>query len=306
MGYTIGAWLGFLVLVTCMLALDLGVFHRTSRTVKFREALGWSIVWVTIACCFGLGIRHFAGGDEALDFFTGYLIEYSLSMDNIFVFMLIFSYFEIPLQYQHRVLFWGVLGAVLLRGMIIVAGTAVVHEYRWILYFFGAFLVFSGYKIATAGMESIKPETNPFVRLAKRKLPVSQIVAGPQFFFRTPSGWVATPLFLVLLMVETSDVIFAVDSIPAIFAVTTEPFIVFTANIFAVLGLRSMYFLLAALIPRFRYLKAGLSIILTFVGGKMLLVDFYKVATEVSLLVIVLCIGGSVAASLLTEKKPHA
>jgi len=297
-------WIGFNVFVLTMLALDLGVFHRKSHVVSFREALVWTITWVTLALLFALGIWHYAGAQKALEFTTGYLIEYSLSVDNIFVFALLFSYFAVPPQFQHRVLFWGILGALVLRAIMIVAGTVLIAKFAWIIYVFGAFLVLTGIKMIVKREEEFHPERNPVVRWFKKLMRVTSDYREDKFFVRENGIRMATPLFVVLLLVEVSDVIFAVDSIPAIFAVTTDPFIVYTSNVFAILGLRSLYFALAGVMDKFHYLKIGLGLVLTFVGVKMLLAHTaWKIDTLISLGVIMLILAGSVVLSLLRPKK---
>ncbi len=301
---TFWLWTGFNLFVLAMLAIDLGVFHRKSHTVGFREALGWTAAWITLALCFNLGVWHFAGPTKALEFFTGYVIEYSLSADNVFVFALLFSYFAVPAKYQHKVLFWGILGALIMRFGMIALGAALIAKFAWIIYVFGAFLILTGVKMVLKREEEIHPERNPLVRLFKRLMPVTSDFRGDRFFVRENGVRLATPLFVVLLLVEFTDVIFAVDSIPAIFAVTTDPFIVYTSNVFAILGLRSLYFALAGVLDKFHYLKTGLGVVLTFVGVKMLLGHTpYKIDTLVSLGVIVTILAASVAASLLWPKK---
>jgi tellurite resistance protein TerC len=300
-------WVGFNAFVLAMLALDLGVFHRKAHEVGIREAAGWSIFWVTLALVFAAGIYHFMGHDAGLEFLAGYLIEKALSVDNIFVFVLIFSYFQVPSKYQHRVLFWGILGALLLRGGMIAAGAALIHQFHWIMYVFGGFLVFTGLRMAMQKEADIHPESNPVIRLVRRVIPVTSEYHGQRFFVREKIAGamrrVATPLFVVLVLVETTDLIFAVDSIPAIFAVTQDTFLVYTSNVFAILGLRALYFLLAGVIHTFHYLKLGLSVVLAFVGVKMLLVDVYPIPIALSLGVIALILAVSIGASLLFPKK---
>jgi len=264
-------YVGFILCVLFFLALDLGVFHRHAHVVKFKEALGWTTVWFAVAMLFALWLRYARGRDESLEFVTGYLIELSLSMDNVFVIALIFTYFRIPEQYQHRVLFWGILGALLMRGVLIAVGAALIQQFQWMLYVFGVFLVFTGIKMMFTDDDGVHPEKNPVVRLARKLFPVSSELNGPHFIVKMDARTALTPLALVLILVETTDLVFALDSIPAIFAVTNKPFIVFTSNVFAILGLRSLYFVLAGAIGMFRYLKYGLSIVLVFIGGKMLL-----------------------------------
>jgi tellurite resistance protein TerC len=303
-------WAGFTVFVLAMLALDLGVFHRKAHEVSIREAATWSAVWVALALTFNYGVYRFMGTQAGLEFLTGYLIEKALSVDNIFVFVLVFSYLDVPPRYQHRVLFWGILGALLMRGAMIAAGAALIAEFHWIIYVFGAFLVFTGVRMARHSGPAIDAEANPVIRLVRRVIPVTNANHGQQFFVReNVSGRMrrmATPLFVALVLVETTDLIFAVDSIPAIFAITTDPFLVYTSNVFAILGLRALYFLLAGVMHRFHYLKLGLSLVLIFVGAKMLLTDVYKVPIGLSLGVIALMLTISVVASMMSPKKGDA
>jgi len=305
---TIWLWIGFNVFVLLMLALDLGVFHRHSHAVSTKEAAVWSVIWISLAMLFNAAIYFFwdviapastyTNSEASLAFFTGYLIEKSLSVDNIFVFVLIFTYFAVPAVYQHRVLFWGILGALLMRGALIVVGATLLKEFHWVIYLFGGFLIFTGIKMALHRNEEVHPENNPLIKLLKRIMPVTENYEEDKFFIRRAGKLMATPLFLVLLMVESTDLIFAVDSIPAIFAVTNEPFLVYTSNVFAILGLRSLYFLLANVIDKFQYLKIGLAFVLTFVGIKMVLVDLYKIPVGISLGVIASILAISVLASL--------
>jgi len=301
---TLWLWIGFNVFVLAMLALDLGVFHRKAHVVSFREAVAWTIAWVTLAMLFNFGIWHFMGPQKALEFTTGYVIEYSLSVDNIFVFAMLFSYFAVPASYQHRVLFWGILGALVMRAVMIVAGTVLITKFAWIIYVFGAFLILTGLKMIFKKEEEMHPERNPVVRWFKKLMPVTSDYRADKFFVRENGIRMATPLFVVLLLVEVSDVIFAVDSIPAIFAVTKDPFIVYTSNVFAILGLRSLYFALAGVLDKFHYLKIGLGVVLSFVGVKMLLGHTpWKIDTLVSLGVIVGVLAISVIVSLLRPRK---
>ncbi len=275
LGTTPWHWVGFVLCVLFFLALDLGVFHRKAHVVGFKEAFGWTAVWVTLSFGFGLflapALMEGWGKQETVEFITGYIIELSLSMDNVFVIALIFAYFRVPSQYQHRVLFWGILGALVMRGLMIAAGAALVERFMWTLYLFGAFLIFTGVKMLFVTDEGVHPEKNPVLRAARKLFPVSPDFDGQNFTTLLHGKHALTPLALVLLMVETTDLIFAVDSIPAIFGVTTNRFIVFTSNVFAILGLRSLYFVLAGAIEYFRYLKVGLSFVLVFIGAKMLL-----------------------------------
>jgi tellurite resistance protein TerC len=295
-------WIGFSTFVLAVLALDLGVFHRRAHAVRAREAAAWVAVWVTLALGFGLGVAHFRGSQSGLEFFAGYLIEQALSVDNIFVFVLIFSYFGVAPKYQHRVLFWGILGALVMRGVMIAAGTYLIHRFHWITLVFGAFLVVTGVRMAMQREGAIDPRANPVIRLVRRLVPVTRRYHEQRFFIRRNGVWAATPLFIVLVLVETTDVVFAVDSIPAVFGVTRDPFIVYTSNVFAILGLRSLYFLLADIVTRFRYLKLGVSVVLAFVGVKMLLADVYPIPIGPSLGVIAGVLATSVAASLLASR----
>lgn len=297
-------WVGFNALVLALLAIDLGVFHRKTRVVSVREALGWSAVWVSLAICFGLGVWQVMGRQAMLEFYAGYLVEEALSVDNLFVFILIFGYFRIPPALQHRVLFWGILGALIMRGAMIGAGALLIARFHWIIYVFGAFLVFTGIRMALAGDTHIEPESNPVIRLVRRIFPVTSRFHGERFFIREairpggPVRLVATPLFVVLMLVETTDVVFAVDSIPAIFGVTRDPFLVYTSNVFAILGLRSLYFVLAGVIGKFHLLKYGLSVVLAFVGVKMLLSEIRPIPIGISLGVVGGVLLGSVLLSL--------
>jgi tellurite resistance protein TerC len=296
-------WVVFNVFVLGILALDLLVLHRKAHAVSLREAAAWSCVWVSLALIFGLGVYFFRGAEKGLEFLTGYVIEWSLSVDNLFVFLVIFSYFAVPAVYQHRVLFWGILGALVLRATFIATGTALLANFHWMIYVFGGFLIFTGIKLLFAGEGKIEPEKNPAVLLVRRFMKVTPDYEGQRFFIRRHGKLWATPLFLVLVVVETTDVIFAVDSIPAIFAITLDPFIVYTSNVFAILGLRALFFLLAGVMEMFHYLRVGLSFVLCFVGAKMLIVDFYKIPIGVSLG----AVGGilllSILASMLRQWK---
>ena len=298
-------WVLFNVLVLALLALDLFVFHRRAHEVRTREAAWLTLFWIGLALLFNGGVYVFRGSEVALEFLTGYLIEKALSVDNIFVFVLIFAYFRVPPMYQHRVLFWGIVGALVMRGMMIGAGAYLISHFHFVIYVFGAFLVITGIRMATQTEHDIEPEANPVLRLVRRFVPVTHEYRGQKLFVKEAWGrsgkarLVATPLFVVLVMVETTDLIFALDSIPAVFAVTTDAFIVYTSNVFAILGLRSLYFLLAQVVHRFHYLKLGLSMVLVFVGTKMLLSDIYEVPIGLSLAVVFLVLAGSVAASLL-------
>lgn len=296
-------WIGFNVFVLAMLALDLGVFHRKSHEVKIKEALMWSGVWIALALIFNYGLYLWRGSEVALEFLTGYLIEKSLSVDNIFVFIMIFAYFKVPALYQHKVLFWGILGALVMRAIFIAAGVTLIQQFHWVIYVFGAFLILTGIKMALQKDKEIHPEKNPVLKLFRRMMPVTTQYFGDRFFVKQDRRNYATPLFVVLLLIETTDLIFAVDSIPAILAITTDPFIVYTSNVFAILGLRALYFALAGIMQMFHYLAYGLAAILVFVGAKMMLVDFYKLPIGVALGVVAGILIVSVVASLLRPRK---
>lgn len=302
-------WLGFGLFLAVMLALDLGVFHKNSHVVEFKEAITWSGVWIGLAIIFNVGVFYFAGEVKGLEFLTGYLIEKSLSIDNVFIIALIFTYFNVPREYQHRVLFWGVIGALIMRAVLIAVGAVLITKFTWIIYIFGAFLIFTGFKMYFQKDHKIDPDKNPLVKLSKKLIPVTDQYNKEKFFVVKEGKRYATPLFLVLLLVETTDLIFAVDSIPAIFAISKDPFIVFTSNAFAILGLRSLYFALAGIIHKFYYLKAGLSVILVFVGIKMLLIDIYKIPIGISLgfiaLVVIISIYASVQKNKSLENKSN-
>ena len=285
-----------------MLVLDLGVFHRRAHTVKFREALAWSAVWIALAVIFAVVVFFWHGRTSALEFVTGYVIELSLSVDNLFVFLLIFRFFQVPPVHQHKVLFWGILGALIMRAVFIVAGVGLIQRFHWIVYVFGAFLVYSGIKLFFQEEAEIHPEKNPVLRLFRRFVPVTKDYEGNKFFVRR-AGLYATPLFVVLLVVETTDLLFAVDSIPAILAITRDAFIVYTSNVFAIMGLRSMYFALAGMMEMFRYLHYGLSLVLVFVGAKMLLSHYLEIPTPVALAAVAGVLAISVIASVANPKK---
>jgi tellurite resistance protein TerC len=300
-------WIVFNVFVLGMLAVDLGVFNRKAHVITVKEALRWTLIVMAVAALFAAGIFWSKGHLAGMEFLTGYVIELALSVDNIFVFILIFSYFRVPPKYQHRVLFWGVFGALLMRGMMIGAGAYLINRFHWVIYLFGAFLVFTGIRMALQDEMDIEPEANPVLKLIRKVLPVSPSYEGQSFFTRLlmdgRTRRAATPLFVVLVLVETTDLVFAVDSIPAIFGVTTDPFLVYTSNVFAILGLRSMYFLLARIIDRFHFLKLGLSAVLVFVGVKMLITYFHlDIPIAISLLVVAAVLGSSVVLSLIFPK----
>ncbi|MFZ2493235.1 MAG: TerC family protein [Thermoanaerobaculia bacterium] len=297
-------WVIFTVAVLGILALDLGVFHRKSHAVSLREATNWTIVWVTLALAFAAGIVYFRGSQSALEFLSGYLIEYSLSVDNIFVFVLIFTSFRVPATAQHRVLFWGILGAFVMRGVMIGIGAALIATFHWVLYIFGAFLIYTGIKIAlNKEPEGLEVGENAVVRFVKRHISLTEHYVDSKFWIYENGRRLFTPLALVLVVIETSDLIFAVDSIPAVFAVTQDPFIVYTSNVFAILGLRSLYFLLAGIVDRFYYLKHALSVILTFVGVKMVIVHWVKIPISTSLIVIAGVLTLAVIASVIRAKR---
>jgi tellurite resistance protein TerC len=303
---TVLLWVGFILFVLALLVLDLRVFHRRAHEIKLKEALIWSVVWVIIALAFNLGIYLLQGRQQALEFLAGYLVERSLSMDNIFVFLLIFSYFKVPQKFQHEVLFWGILGALIMRAAFIACGITLINQFHWIIYVFGAFLIFAGFKMAFGKEKEIHPEKSLTLRLFRKIMPVTKDYHEGKFFTRISKRWFATPLFVVLLIVETTDVIFAFDSIPAVIAITRNLFIVYTSNVFAILGLRALYFALAGIMKFFHYLNYGISIILVFVGVKMLIADAYKISTEVSLAVIALLLLVSIFASILWPKKQNS
>ncbi|MBU6336133.1 MAG: TerC family protein [Chloroflexi bacterium] len=324
MDSNIWLWVGFNAFVLAMLALDLGVFHRHAHQVSIREATIWSVVWISLALIFNVALvafwsqwfpgSEYTSQEAGLAFFTGYLIEKALSVDNIFVFVMIFSYFAVPAQYQHRVLFWGIIGALLMRAGMIGAGAALIKQFHWIIWVFGGFLILTGIRMATAREESIDPNSNPVVRLFRRIMPISDTYDGQKFFTRQNGIRMATPLLLVLVMIETTDLIFAVDSIPAIFAVTQDPFIVYTSNVFAILGLRSLYFVLGGIMHLFHYLKLGLAVVLVFVGVKMILPDLsqaligsqLKIATPTSLGIVAGIIVTAIIASLVRARRRQA
>jgi tellurite resistance protein TerC len=297
-------WVAFNLFVLGMLALDLGVFHRKSHEVSVKEALAWTGVWITLAMLFNLFIYFYFDEERAMTFFTGYLLEKSLSMDNIFVMIMIFSYFEVPARYQHKVLFWGILGALVMRVIFILTGIELIHRFHWLIYIFGAFLVVTGIRMIISGDVKIEPEKNPLVRLARKVFPFTKSFQDDNFFIKRGGKFIATPLFLVVILIEATDLVFAVDSIPAILAISDDPYIVYTSNVFAILGLRSLYFALAGIEKYFVYLKFGLSAILIFVGAKMCIADFYKIPVNLSLIVIVFMLAIAMLASIAVGKKP--
>lgn len=303
MEISIWFWLIFNVFVLLMLALDLGVFHKKLHVVSVKEALIWSGVWVSLAMCFNVFIYIQFGETKAIEFFTGYIIEKALSVDNIFVFVLIFSFFSIPAIYQHKVLFWGIIGALIMRVIFIFAGVALLEKFHWTIYLFGAILIFTGIKMLYDKDKKIDPDKNPAVKLFRKFFPTTNELHGDKFFVKQNQKSLATPLFLALIMIEITDLIFAVDSIPAILAVTQDHFIVYTSNVFAILGLRSLYFALSSIIDRFKYLAVGLAVILVFVGIKMVTIDFFKIPIHFSLLIIFLIITLSIVISLIKTQK---
>jgi tellurite resistance protein TerC len=298
-------WILFNLFVVAMLALDLGVFHRRAHAVKFREALLWSAMWIALAGVFAVLVYFWHGRTSALEFVTGYVIELSLSVDNLFVFLLIFRFFRVPAVHQHKVLFWGILGALVMRGIFILAGVGLMRRFHWIVYVFGALLVYSGIKLFFQEETEIHPERNPVLKLFRRWMPVTKDFEGNKFFIRR-AGLYATPLLIVLLVVETTDLLFAVDSIPAILAITIDAFIVYTSNVFAILGLRSMYFALAGMMEMFHYLHYGLSVVLMFVGVKMLMSHYYDIPTHIALAVVAGVLAISIVLSRVFPKKKIA
>ncbi|MEQ8301829.1 MAG: TerC family protein [Cyclobacteriaceae bacterium] len=301
-------WIAFNVFILVMLVIDLGVFHRKSHEVGVKEALTWTGVWIALAFCFNVFVYYYFGEKHAFEFLTGYVIEKSLSVDNIFVMVLIFSYFKVPSKYQHKVLFWGILGALVMRVAFIISGVELIQRFHWLIYIFGGFLIFTGIRIVTSGDLQVEPDKNPLVRIAKKLFRVTPNFEGDKFFVRKENMLWATPLFLVVLVVEFTDLIFAVDSIPAILAITNDSFIVYTSNVFAILGLRSLYFALAGIEKYFTYLKYGLSVILVFIGVKMCISDFYKIPIEISLAFIVMTLSVAVLASMVlqAQERKHA
>jgi len=297
------AWIGFSAFVLAMLALDLGTFHRKSRALSLKEALTWSAVWIGLALAFNTGIYYRHGGEKALQFFTGYLVELSLSVDNLFVFLLVFGYFKVPAQYRHKVLFWGIIGALIMRAVFIATGITLIAKFHWIIYLFGALLVGSGIKMTLQRDKEIHPGRNPVLKLFHRFMRVTPECDGGRFFVKQHGRILASPLFVVALILESTDLVFAVDSVPAVLAITPDPFIVFTSNVFAILGIRSMFFALEGVMKQFHYLHYGLSAVLVFVGTKMLLAGFYKIPTSVSLLLILSILFVSVITSLLSKQE---
>jgi tellurite resistance protein TerC len=303
-GNSVGLWIGFSLFILFMLSLDIGLFNRKAHAIKYREAVIWSAVWITVALLFAGIVFWYQGTDLGLKFLTGYVIELSLSVDNLFVFLLIFSFFKVPAKVQHRVLYWGVIGALVMRLTMIFVGAALINRFHWIIYIFGAFLVYTGIKMFRQEDTDIQPEENPIVRAVTRYIPITRHYEGNHFFTRVNGKLTGTLLLLVLVIVEVTDLVFAVDSIPAIFAITTNTFIVYTSNVFAILGLRSLYFLLAGVVEKFQYLRMGLAIVLTFIGVKMLIeAVHFVIPVKISLVVVATVLLASVAASILWPKE---
>ncbi len=299
-------WILFNVFVLLMLALDLGVFNRKAHEISFREAMTWTVVWIVLALVFNGILYYWRGPVDAMEFFTGYLVEKALSIDNIFVFIMIFSFFQVPAAYQHKVLFWGILGALVMRAIFIFAGVALIERFHFTIYIFGALLLYTGYKMFGHKKVKVDPDKNPLIRLVRRWIPVTGEFHADRFFVRLDGKRYATPLFLVLILVETTDLIFAVDSIPAILAITQDQFIVYTSNVFAILGLRSLYFALAGIANRFWLLSYGLAVVLIFVGLKMLMIDLYKVPIQWSLAFIFVVVALSIILSLKLKPRDQA
>lgn len=298
-------WIAFNLFVLGMLAVDLWILNRPAHQVTFRQALAWSLTWIALAAAFAVLVYGWRGHDAALEFTTGYIVELSLSVDNLFLFLLIFRYFQVPSEFQHKVLFWGIVGALAMRGIFIVVGVKLIQSFHWIIFAFGAFLVYSGIQLFRKEEVGVQPEKNPVLRLFRRWVPVTENYEGEKFFIRR-AGLYATPLFVVLLVVETTDLLFATDSIPAVLAITLKTFIVYTSNVFAVLGLRSLFFVLAGMMELFHYLHYGLSIVLIFIGSKMLISDYYRIPTGWALTVVGGVLATSVLASLLRPQSEEA
>ena len=303
MTHSLSLWVGFNVLILVLIAIDLGVLHKKSHVISVREALIWSMGWVIISLTFNVGVYFWFGYDSALQFLTGYLIEKSLSVDNIFVFAILFSYFKVKPEYQHKVLMWGILGALVMRGALIAIGTALISNFHWVIFVLGAFLVYTGVKMAIQKEISVHPEKNPVVNLAKRFIPMSNDYDGDKFVTRVDGKKLFTPLIVVLIVVEVTDLMFAVDSIPAIFAITTDSFIVYTSNVFAILGLRALYFALSGVLDRFHYLKYGLGLVLSFVGVKMLISEIYVIPIPVALGTVAAILVISILVSIINPTK---
>ena len=298
-------WVTFNIGILAMLFFDLGVFHRKNRVISLRESLVWSVIWIAAALIFNLGVFIWSGHARGVEFLTCYILERSLSVDNIFIFILIFSYFKVESRYQYKILFWGILGALISRAVFIVSGVALVNRFHWMTYVFGAFLVYIGVKLAFENEEKIKPEENTVLKIFKKLVPISEDTGDGRFFLIKAGKLFATPLLFVLVVIDTFDIIFAVDSIPAALAITSNSFTIYAANAFAILGLRAMYFAVEGFMKMFRYLNYGLSAVLSFVGVKMLLTDFYKISTGVSLMVIVLVLACAVVLSVTIKETPQ-
>lgn len=296
-------WILFTLFIIAMLALDLGVFNRKDHEVSVKEGLAWSGVWIALALAFNVVVYFWKGQEVAIQFFTGYVVEKSLSIDNIFVFLQVFAYFSVPVIYQHKILFWGVLGAIIMRAVFILVGVALITKFHWIIYVFGTFLIFTGVKMAFGKDKEVHPEKNPLIKLLRRFVPITGDYDGGTFFVKRNGMVLATPLALVLLVIETTDVIFAVDSIPAILAITTDPFIVYSSNLFAIMGLRSLFFALSGIIKRFHHIHYGLAAILAFVGAKMLVSDFYKLPSSAALVTVAAILTLSMIASVLWPER---
>jgi len=303
MSSQLALWIIFGTLVPIMLVLDLGVFHRKAHTINIKEALIWSAVWITLALLFNIGIYFLLGPDKALKFLASYLVEKSLSVDNLFVFLMIFSYFGVPSAYQHKVLFWGILGALIMRAIFIATGLVIVERLHWAIYLFGAFLVLTGIRMSYKKDREFRPEKNPVLRIFRRFMPITDSYEGDRFWVKVGGRLFATPLLLILLVIETTDVIFAVDSIPAVLAITLDPFIVYTSNVFAILGLRALYFALAGITQRLRYLRYGLSVILVFLGLKMLFSGIYRMPISIALGIVAAVLVISAVASIMNRNK---
>lgn len=299
-------WIVFNIFVLIMLAIDLGVFHRREHEVTIKESLLWTAFWIFLSLVFNVGIWYYMGKGPALNYLTGYLIEKSLSVDNIFVFLLIFTYFRVEPKYQHKVLFWGILGALVMRFAFIMVGVSLIQEFHWIIYIFGAFLVYTGIKLALEKDKEVHPEKNPILKLTRRFIPITKDYHGSKFFIRKMGRTIATPMFVVLIVIETTDVVFAIDSIPAILAITHDPFLVYSSNVFAILGLRALYFALSGIMQLFHYLHYGLALILSFVGVKMLISDFYHIPTIIALSFIGITLTASIVVSIMYPKEEPA
>jgi tellurite resistance protein TerC len=306
MEYPIWAWAAFTVGVIFMLLLDLQVLHREAHEVRAREAAAWSLVWIAAGVLFGLFVWWERGGQAGVEYFTAYLIEKSLSLDNVFVWMVVFGYFALAPRYQHRVLFWGVVGAIVMRGLFIAAGVSLLKAFHWVVYVFGAILVVTGLRLAFKGEEEVLPEHNPILKVVRRFIPMTETYEGQAFFVRRAGRLMATPMLAVLVVVETTDIMFAVDSVPAVLAITREPFIVWTSNVAAILGLRALYFLISGVLRQFRYLHYGLAVVLIYVGGKMAASEFYKIPTLISLGVIAVIVGTAIVLSVVAEMRERA